>query len=64
MSAPDTNVEKEAKRHKPALGGIAVSLGVVALLIAGFGLYAMSNWDDAIEDNAAPSAQEQTVTGD
>lgn len=63
MSAPDTNVEREAKRHKPALGGIGFSLIVVALLVAVFGLYAISGWDDAIEDNGTPATQEQSVTG-
>lgn len=35
MSAPDTNVEKQEKRHKPALLGIkgAVIFGVIMLLL-------------------------------
>lgn len=36
MSAPDTNVEKEERRHKPALTGIRLSLIVAAGLFIGF----------------------------
>ncbi|MDA8587031.1 hypothetical protein N9L47_12335 [Rhodobacteraceae bacterium] len=35
MSAPDTNVEKQTRRHKPSLTGIAVAiLGAGAIMIA------------------------------
>jgi hypothetical protein len=35
MSAPDTNVEKQARRHKPALYGIALAVlvAVVAIIV-------------------------------
>lgn len=35
MSAPDTNTEKQAKRHRPALIGIAiaVAVGVICAVI-------------------------------
>lgn len=36
MSAPDTNVEKEKRRHKPALNAIRLSLIVAAGLLIGF----------------------------
>lgn len=36
MSAPDTNLDKQKRRHAGPLGGIRLSLIVVALLFAGF----------------------------
>ncbi|WP_224826175.1 hypothetical protein [Cognatishimia sp. MH4019] len=38
MSAPDTNVEKQSRRHKPALIGIAVAL-VFGVLIFGLNVF-------------------------
>ena len=32
MTAPDTNVEKQAKRHRPSLFGITLALGAVVLI--------------------------------
>ncbi|SDX96963.1 hypothetical protein [Citreimonas salinaria] len=39
MSPPDTNTEKQAKRHKPALGGMWLGLAFVALLFIGYVVY-------------------------
>ncbi|MFW2542587.1 hypothetical protein ACN2XU_08090 [Primorskyibacter sp. 2E107] len=36
MSAPDTNVEKQKKRHAPAMSAIKLSLAVVAILFVGW----------------------------
>lgn len=38
MSAPDTNLPKEAKRHRPALIGIAAAVifGLVVFMAIGF----------------------------
>ena len=36
MSAPDTNIEKQKQKHKPALSGLKISVGVVALLFVAF----------------------------
>ncbi|MCF6445874.1 solute carrier organic anion transporter [Nereida sp. MMG025] len=36
MSAPDTNVEKQTKRHRPSLVGIGAVLAFAALLFAGY----------------------------
>lgn len=58
MSAPDTNIDREVKRHKPALGGIAFAVTVAAVLVAGFGLYAISGFDEAVEDNGAVATQD------
>lgn len=43
MSAPDTNIEREAKRHKPALGGIGAAIGAILALVVGIGLYASAS---------------------
>ena len=51
MSAPDTNTEREAKRHSPALLGI-----LVAVIIAGVAGLVMSSWGE-VENDATPSAQ-------
>ncbi|EAR52615.1 hypothetical protein OG2516_05888 [Oceanicola granulosus HTCC2516] len=39
MSAPDTDVEKQAKRHRPALGGMAIVLLFVALITIAFSFW-------------------------
>lgn len=45
MSAPDTNVETEERRHKHALGGIRMSLVAVILLFVGFIAWTFSQSD-------------------
>ena len=55
MSAPDTNVERQAERHKPALLGIrgAILFGVLMLLAVVF---------TAVIRGEAPT--EETMSGD
>lgn len=36
MSAPNTNVETQEKRHRPSLGGMSIAVGVAALLLLGW----------------------------
>ncbi|WP_108483425.1 hypothetical protein [Oceaniglobus ichthyenteri] len=36
MSAPDTNVKKQEKHHKPALFGMGAAIGFAALILAAF----------------------------
>lgn len=36
MSAPQTNVEKQTKRHRPSLWGIAAVCGFAAILFLGY----------------------------
>ncbi|WP_425092146.1 hypothetical protein [Tropicimonas sp. S265A] len=48
MSAPDTNIEKQAKRHKPSLWGMAVAAMVPLVVIV-----AALLWGDTfVEDDA------------
>ena len=39
MSAPDTNVKRQEKRHKPSLFGVKGSLLVVLVIVICFVLY-------------------------
>lgn len=50
MSAPDTNVEKQEKRHKPALLGIRAAMIFGALMMAGLAIYVMTNGDEESAD--------------
>lgn len=43
MSAPDTNVEKQERRHAPALMGIKGAMLFGALMIVILGFIVMSN---------------------
>ena len=43
MSAPDTNVEKQERQHKPSLLGIRGVLVIVALLTIGLVFYLAIN---------------------
>ena len=54
MTAPDTNTEKQAKRHSPALLGI-----LVAVILAGLAGLVMMGWGE-VENDATP-APEATV---
>lgn len=50
MSAPQDSPERQAKRHKPALGGIALSLivgGILAFLIVAWAILGGENPDGA-----------------
>ncbi|MBM2291329.1 hypothetical protein JQX09_05385 [Sulfitobacter pseudonitzschiae] len=57
MSASDTQLEKQTKRHKPSLLGIgaAVAIAVVAGMIYVFGGFS----PDADEASGAPTVTEQ-----
>ncbi|MBF9044326.1 hypothetical protein HKCCE4037_13365 [Rhodobacterales bacterium HKCCE4037] len=56
MSAPDTNVEKQARNHRPSLIGIAL-----ALIIAGVAAVFFIGWDAAPDgEQAAPALVEDS----
>lgn len=56
MSAPDTNLEKQARRHSPSLYGIALAL--IAAALAAFFFVA---WDGVADDEqAAPATVTET----
>ncbi len=60
MSAPDTNIEKQEKRHRPALLGIRAAMIFGALMMIGLIGYNMVNVGetDAVTntDRAGPEA--------
>ncbi|SLN47005.1 hypothetical protein ROJ8625_02279 [Roseivivax jejudonensis] len=65
MSAPDTNTEKEEKRHRPALLGIRASLVYGAVLLTCLVLWSLFSGEDetgevGISDNTemVPEGQE------
>jgi hypothetical protein len=56
MSPPDTNVEKQARRHRPAMAGIIASVAVVLLVVLG-SIFFISNRDAPVEDDAMVAPQ-------
>lgn len=51
MSAPDTNLDKQVRRHRPAIYGISA-----ALLIAGVvAFFALTQDEPLVEQQAAPA---------
>lgn len=56
MSAPNTNVKRQEKRHRPAIWGIGVALLIAILAAVAFGF-----WDGVEEEEqAAPATTEAT----
>jgi cytoskeletal protein RodZ len=52
MSAPKTNLEKEEKRHRPALLGIKASLIYAAILLAALLIWLAARGDEPGEESA------------
>ncbi|MCR8826415.1 hypothetical protein [Pseudosulfitobacter koreensis] len=61
MSAPDTEIEKQSKRHSPLLIGMAIALTVA--FIAGV-IYLFGGFDPETDEatSAEPAANQQTLT--
>ncbi|MGS4948204.1 hypothetical protein ACVDG3_22320 [Meridianimarinicoccus sp. RP-17] len=52
MSAPKTNIEKQKRRHWPAILGIAAAVAIVVAILLGLGV-----WDRVpLDEQAAPAA--------
>ncbi|MHA3977449.1 hypothetical protein ACW9UR_07195 [Halovulum sp. GXIMD14794] len=67
MSAPQDSPEREAKRHKPALGGIALSLivgGVLAVLIAAWAILGGDDPEGADAQVNGVTGEVEAVDGD
>lgn len=58
MSAPQTNIEKQERRHRPALGGMTIAAGFAALLFVGWIL-----WVFAAGNTPGESEAERVVPG-
>lgn len=55
MSAPKTNIEKQKRRHWPAILGIAAALAIVVVVLLALGV-----WDGVpLDEQAAPSVATQ-----
>lgn len=55
MSAPKTNIEKQKRRHWPALLGIVAAIGLVIAVLLALGV-----WDGVpLDEQAAPAAATQ-----
>jgi hypothetical protein len=62
MSAPDTNIETQEKRHKPALFGIKAALGFGALMMVGLlGFNLINAGDGAAVSNATTEGATSTA---
>lgn len=48
MSAPETNIEKQTRRHRPALTGIVGVLLFAGLIFAGFSLFGPGTEEDSL----------------
>ncbi|QQA43986.1 hypothetical protein [Pelagovum pacificum] len=46
MSAPETNVDKQAKRHRPSIVGISVVLIFVAIITVVFSVWLFAAGDE------------------
>ena len=62
MSAPDTNIKKQERRHKPSLFGIKGSLIIVALLTIAFVFYLALSGASTDEDDGITGAGTSAVT--
>ncbi|WP_305969589.1 MULTISPECIES: hypothetical protein [unclassified Mameliella] len=56
MSPPDTDIERQTRRHRPALTGIGTAGAVAALLLAGLLVYITMSAD-------APEGAETQIDG-
>lgn len=58
MSAPDTNLERQKKRHGFPIKGIALVLGFVAILFLAYLMVVAERGDSPAEEGAAATATE------
>ena len=55
MTPPDSNIEKQKRRHRPALIGIAAA-GLFALIVVLALLFATTDGERPLTDQATPDA--------
>ncbi len=63
MSAPNTNVEKQQKRHAGPLVGIVAGVAFVAVILLGFVFFTTGGGDEDV-DVAIPADAESNVLRD
>ncbi len=64
MSAPDTDPEKQERRHKAPLLGMKGVIIFVALILVGVAIYSTTQSDDAATEALGDSTPTVDVTGD
>ncbi|MEB8385949.1 hypothetical protein OO012_01800 [Rhodobacteraceae bacterium KMM 6894] len=62
MSAPDTNIETQEKRHKGPLSGMFIGVMVAGVMFLGLMIWLVWNGNDPGEDTPA-AAESTTDTG-
>ncbi|MDF1873055.1 hypothetical protein [Vannielia sp.] len=62
MSAPETNIEKQSKRHGGPLLGMAVGVGFALILLVGWLTWAAYNGDTPGDPEAVGPTGEMTTT--
>lgn len=60
MSAPSTNVEKQAKRHRPAIWGMIAAAVFAAILFFAYLANLAAQGNEPGADEAAPAAATTT----
>lgn len=56
MTAPDTNIPKQTKRHKPALIGITVAAVAVGVIFFVLGAFDWASGDQAAREPVSATA--------
>lgn len=65
MSAPNTNIKKQEKRHAPSLFGIGIAVAFAAILLAVFVMFIVGRGEDPEgADVQIDSRTGDTVSGD
>ena len=62
MSASDTNIEKQVKRHRPTLVGIALAVVAVAVIVLGVSTFGASPLTDEASSGELKGADAPLVT--
>lgn len=61
MSAPDTNIKKQERRHAPALSGITIALLASGVIMIAVALFVGVPWNEQAAPNATtPPATAET----
>ncbi|WP_224816396.1 hypothetical protein [Hasllibacter sp. MH4015] len=59
MSAPDTNIERQTKRHTPSIWGISIALIAAAIAAVFFMMWTGTEGEDQAAPAAVPAVSDQ-----
>lgn len=62
MSASDTDIEKQVKRHRPTLVGIALAVVAVAIIVLGVSIFGAGSVTDEASSGELKGADAPVVT--